>query len=399
MSGSSDLRLQVILQAIDKATGPFKRVTDSSSKTARALRDARDKLKELNTQQKAVGEFRELRNGLKDTTSKLSDAQARVRQLAQTIGQVGPPTKAMARDFVAAKREAAALSEQHQRQSERVQALRDKLTAAGISASSLGAHERRLRTDIEATTRSVVEQTEKLKAQGAQQRRLAEMRARHTKAMLHTGIAAGTGLAIQAVGSRAVRGVLAPSSAFSAHEDSMLGVARQVPGARNELGKLTPVYRAIEEQVRELSGQIPIATTNISEMVTAAARMEVPTAELKEFTRLAAMMATAFDAVPDEITESMGKVAKNFKIPITQIEGLADAINYLDDNAISKGADIISVLNRTSGVVSTTGMSARDAAALGSTLLTLGERAETAGTATNSIVQKLAAATKGTKKL
>lgn len=38
------------------------------------------------------------------------------------------------------------------------------------------------------------------------------------------------------------------------------------------------------------------------------------------------------------------------------------------------------------------------AAALGSTLLTLGERAETASTAANAIVQKFAAATKGTKK-
>ena len=43
-------------------------------------------------------------------------------------------------------------------------------------------------------------------------------------------------------------------------------------------------------------------------------------------------------------------------------------------------------------------MSAKDAAALGSTLLTLGERPETASTAANAIVQKFAAATKGTKK-
>jgi TP901 family phage tail tape measure protein len=126
--------------------------------------------------------------------------------------------------------------------------------------------------------------------------------------------------------------------------------------------------------------------------------MEVPTGELKGFTLLASEMATAFDAVPDQVTESMGKVAKNFKIPLTQIRGLADSINYLDDNAISKGADIIDFLNRTSGVVSTVAMSAKDAAALGSTLLTLGERTETAGTAANAIVQKFAAATKGTKK-
>ena len=189
-----------------------------------------------------------------------------------------------------------------------------------------------------------------------------------------------------------------PAAAFMQHEDAMLGIARQVPGARDDLGKLTAVYSAIEEQVRSLSHRIPLATTAIAAMFTAAARMEVPTDKLSEFVLMASEMATAFDAVPDEITESMGKVAKNFKIELTNIRGLADTINYLDDNAISKGADIIEYLNRTSGVLSTVAMNAQNAAALGSTLLTLGERAETAGTATNAIISKFAAATKGTKK-
>ena len=203
---------------------------------------------------------------------------------------------------------------------------------------------------------------------------------------------------MQAAGRKGVDIGMGPVKDYAKHEDAMLGIARQVPGARDEMGQLTDVYRQAEADVRELSGQIPIATTEIAKMMTAAARMEVPTGQLKEFTLLASEMATAFDAVPDELTESMGKVAKNFKIPLTDIRGLADSINYLDDNAISKGADIIDFLNRTSGVVSTVAMSAKDAAALGSTLLTLGERPETASTAANAIVQKFAAATKGTKK-
>lgn len=80
--------------------------------------------------------------------------------------------------------------------------------------------------------------------------------------------------------------------------------------------------------------------------MTAAARMGVPTAELGNFVELTSEMADAFDAVPDQIAESMGKIANNLKIPITEIRGMADAINYLDDNAISKGGDIIGFLNR-----------------------------------------------------
>ena len=395
---ADNLRLRVVLDLAERVLAPMKRISSSSSDAARALKAAKDRLKELNAQQAQVGEFRTLKTNLQETAAKLTEAQAKVGNLARAYGQAGPPTRAMERDMARAKREAAALTAQHTQQQEKLQQLRTRLSAAGISTRELGAQSQRLRGDIAATNAAITEQTAKLRANAEQHKQLAKLRDQHAKAMLHTGMAAGTGLAMQAAGRKGVDIGMGPVKDYSKHEDAMLGIARQVPGARDEMGQLTAVYRQAEADVRELSGQIPIATTEIAKMMTAAARMEVPTGQLKEFTLLASEMATAFDAVPDELTESMGKVAKNFKIPLTDIRGLADSINYLDDNAISKGADIIDFLNRTSGVVSTVAMSAKDAAALGSTLLTLGERPETASTAANAIVQKFAAATKGTKK-
>ena len=395
---ADNLRLRVVLDLAERVLAPMKRISSSSSDAARALKAAKDRLKELNAQQAQVGEFRTLKSNLQETAAKLTEAQAKVGALARAYGQAGPPTRAMERDMARAKREAAALTAKHTQQQEKLQQLRTRLSAAGISTRELGAQSQRLRGDIAATNAAITEQTAKLRANAEQHKQLAKLRDQHAKAMLHTGMAAGTGLAMQAAGRKGVDIGMGPVKDYSKHEDAMLGIARQVPGARDEMGQLTTVYRQAEADVRELSGQIPIATTEIAKMMTAAARMEVPTGQLKEFTLLASEMATAFDAVPDQLTESMGKVAKNFKIPLTDIRGLADSINYLDDNAISKGADIIDFLNRTSGVVSTVAMSAKDAAALGSTLLTLGERPETASTAANAIVQKFAAATKGTKK-
>ena len=395
---ADNLRLRVVLDLAERVLAPMKRISSSSSDAARALKAAKDRLKELNAQQAQLGEFRTLKTNLQETAAKLTEAQTKVGNLARAFGQAGPPTRAMERDLARAKREAAALTAQHTQQQEKLQQLRTRLSAAGISTRELGAHSQRLRADISAVSSAIDQQTAKLRANAEQHKQLAKLRDQHAKAMLHTGMAAGTGLAMQAAGRKGVDIGMGPVKDYSKHEDAMIGIARQVPGARDEMGQLTAVYRQAEADVRELSGQIPIATTEIAKMMTAAARMEVPTGQLKEFTLLASEMATAFDAVPDELTESMGKVAKNFKIPLTDIRGLADSINYLDDNAISKGADIIDFLNRTSGVVSTVAMSAKDAAALGSTLLTLGERPETASTAANAIVQKFAAATKGTKK-
>lgn len=265
MASGSDLRLQVILQAIDRATAPFKRVTDSSSKTARALRDARDKLKELNTQQKAVGEFRELRGGLKDTALRLGEAQGRVNDMARALHAVGPPSKAMTRDFAAAKREAAALSTQHQRQAERVQALRDKLAAAGISTSSLGSHERRLRGDIDATTRSIDSQTTQLKAQAAQHRRVAELKAKHAKAMLHTGVAAGAGVAGIGIGRAVSRPLAAAVGAYAPQEDASTQL--QASMMRSD-GSVSAEFSKITELANRLGDRLPGTTADFQNMMT-----------------------------------------------------------------------------------------------------------------------------------
>lgn len=191
--------------------------------------------------------------------------------------------------------------------------------------------------------------------------------------------------------------VASPVVMAARFETAMLGVAKQVDGARDSSGKLTSVYYEMGKQIQQLGREIPLATNEIADMVTAGSRMGVARDQLIDFTRTSAMMADAFELPAGELADNMGKIAGLFKIPIPAIGELADSINYLDDNAISKGGDIIEFLTRTGGVASAVKVTGQEMAALGSTLLTLGERTETAGTAANAMFQKFAAADKGTK--
>lgn len=119
---------------------------------------------------------------------------------------------------------------------------------------------------------------------------------------------------------------------------------------------------------------------------------------LLAFAEVAANAATAFELPADQIGENLARIADLYKIPIQNVSQLGDAINYLDDNAKSKGADIIEVLQRTAGVTASVGMSYKDAAALGSTFLTLGSSAETAATATKAMIRELGIATEQPKR-
>lgn len=176
-------------------------------------------------------------------------------------------------------------------------------------------------------------------------------------------------------------------------EKAMLGVARQVEGARDESGKLTRVYFDMAKQIQMLGREIPMATNEIADMVAAGARMGIAKDELIDFTRTAGMMASAFELPAGELADQMGKIAKLFSIPIPEIGKLADVINYLDDNAISKGGDIIEVMKRIGGTAEFVKMPAREAAALASTFLTLGSTAEVAATAANAVMRELSVAT------
>lgn len=173
---ANDLKLRVLLSAIDQATRPLRAINNSSIGAARALKEAREKLKGLNAQQKDVSAWRSQRTAADITARALNDARDRVKTLSQQMASTSAPTKAMTQDFRNATREAQKLKQQHQLQSEQLQRLRTRLHDAGVHTKNLSQHERQLREQVDATNRSIGEQTKRLATLGAQQRRMAGAR-------------------------------------------------------------------------------------------------------------------------------------------------------------------------------------------------------------------------------
>ncbi|QIL80807.1 phage tail tape measure protein [Diaphorobacter sp. HDW4A] len=384
------LRLEVLMAAVDRVTAPLKGVARASAETSSALKKTRAELKALNDQQGAIAnvqkqaaEFARLNNELKVKQALLDSAR---RSGTASEAQLKTQTEGVRKLTAAMEKQRAVAA-----------SARTSLNAMGVNGS-LSAAQDRIKGSIESTTKAMERQRAELDKLSAKQQALSKLNAVHGKTMGRLAMVGATAAAGAHVGKRVMQTGLAPVDAFMKHEDAMMGVQRQVQGARDAQGNLTEVYRTAEREIRELSTRIPQSTVQIAEMYTAAARMEVPKDKLAMFVEMASEIATAFDATPDEIAESMGKIANNLKMPITEIRGLADTINYLDDNAISKGSDIIGFLNRVGGVAGTVGITGENMAALGSTLLTSGETEETAGTGVKAIFTNFAAATKGTKK-
>ncbi|HAZ8730926.1 TPA: phage tail tape measure protein [Escherichia coli] len=217
---------------------------------------------------------------------------------------------------------------------------------------------------------------------------------------------AGAGATTTAAGLAMGAPVMAAVKSYTSMEDAMKGVAKQVNGLRDDNGNRTARFYEMQDAIKGASEQLPMenGAVDFAALVEGGARMNVANPDdswedqkrdLLAFASTAAKAATAFELPADELSESLGKIAQLYKIPTRNIEQLGDALNYLDDNAMSKGADIIDVMQRLGGVADR--LDYRKAAALGSTFLTLGAAPEVAASAANAMVRELSIATMQSK--
>ncbi|HEY5804870.1 MAG TPA: phage tail tape measure protein [Lysobacter sp.] len=396
MSGN-DLKLQVLLATIDRVTGPMRKIMGGSNSTARALKAAKDQLRELDRAQQQLQGFRKLKNEADATGLAMKASQQQVAKLRAEMAGVDKPTRRAGAAYSRAEREVTKLKAAH---IAKLRALRDSraaLTAAGLGTKQLGDRERQLRAEMARTNQVIDKQQQKLARLATQNQRLYVAQRNLHKAQNMAGAAASGGATMGAAAAAIGAPVLLQVKAYASWEDAMLGVARQVQGARDDAGNLTPLYYSLGDAIKEMAERVPMATTEIAALVEAGARMGIQGKQnLLAFAETTAITANAFDLPVDEVGENMGKLAGLYKIPIRNISELGDAINWLDDNALSKGGDIIDVMQRLGGVADK--LDFRKAAALGSTFLSLGAAPEVAASASNAMVRELSIATMQSKR-
>lgn len=394
---SNDLKLQVILSAIDRATAPMRRIMAGSNSTAKALKAARDQLKGLDRQQSQVAGFRRLSADAQQSGIAMKAAHQRVQQMRVEMAAVEKPTQKAARAFARAEREAQKLKNQHIGNLRALKETRAEMAASGIAINQLSAHERRLRSEIARTTATMEKQQAKLDQLAKRSARFNAARSKLARSQARAGGLASGGASMSIAAGVAAAPVMATVKAYSSFEDAMIGVARQVAGARTNTGQLTPLYYELGDSIKEMAERIPMATTEIAALIEAGARQGIQGKKnLLAFAETTAITSAAFDLPVDEVGENMGKLAQLYKIPIPQISKLGDAINWLDDNTLAKGGDIINVMQRLGGVADK--LDFRKAAALGSTFLSLGAAPEVAASASNAMVRELSVATMQSKR-
>lgn len=403
----NNLRLQVILNAVDKLTRPFRSAQASSRELAAVLQTTRNSLKELNKQAGRIDEFRKTRSQLAITAKNLNAAREEAAKLATQFAATNRPTAAQAKLFSQAKTRVQELQQTYNGLLGSVQRQRQALKESGIDTKQLSSAQRELRKNADETRQALERQQKSLKRLGEQQAKMNAAREQYSRRLEVRDRIAGAGATTTAAGLAMGAPVVAAVKSYSSMEDAMKGVAKQMNGLRDDNGNRTKQYYDMQDAIKAASEDLPMENGAIdyAALVEGGARMGVTNQDdpfedqkrdLLAFASTAAKAATAFELPADELAEGLGKIAQLYKVPTRNIEQLGDALNYLDDNAMSKGGDIINVLQRMGGVADR--LDFRKAAALGSTFLSLGAAPEIAASASNAMVRELSIATMQSKR-
>lgn len=327
-----DLRLEVMLQAVDRATRPIRAVSQGGSELAQTLKATRETLKGLQTQQKDVESFRRQQEAARQAGEALQANRERLRALSAQMAATANPTRQMTAEFQRAMREGHKLKTTHGEQQRKLQELQGRLQSAGISTNRLGAEELRLRRRIEQSTRSIDEQQDSMRRLGERQERLAKAKEAYEKSKEIAGTVATGGAAALAAGGGAMASL--GSQAFTNQQLGAKTSAQFGQGAAE-----AKQYRAIINSI--YSGGTGENLEQVAEALSAVgggfgSLGKLGAGQLEDLTRRAATLASTFGLDVSESVQTAAIMIQN---------GLArDASEAFD--LMSRGMQQISVSMR-----------------------------------------------------
>lgn len=383
-----NLSIKVALGAVNNLTQPFNAAQKSTAALGRQIKATRDNLRDLPKQAASFDK-------LAESSNKAAARIEKLRRASDAVKSLDNPTQ---KQIAAVQKWDSRLGKLQEKQTvevRRLAELRASLYQHGISVASNS-------TATEQITNRTAQYNRQLQLQEQRLKRVAAARASYDRGQELRGKLQSGGMTALATGAVMAAPVALALKSYTGIEDAMKGVAKQVNGLRDDNGQRTAQFYEMQNAIKDAAELAPLpgGAADFAALVEGGARMGVATdgadwaqqkKELLDFANVSAKASKAFELPAGELAESLGKISGLYKIPTKDIEQLGDALNYLDDNAQSKGADIIDVLQRMGGVADR--LNYKQAAALGSTFLSLGAQSEIAASAANAMVRELSIAT------
>ncbi|EMH6865187.1 phage tail tape measure protein [Shigella flexneri] len=350
---SNNVKLQVLLRAVDQASRPFKSIRTASKSLSGDIRDTQKSLRELNGHASRIEGFRKTSAQLAVTGQELKKARQEAAALAVQFKNTERPTNAQAKAMEAARKNASELQAKYNSLRLSVQRQRQELSQAGINTRNLAHDERGLKNRISETTAQLNRQRDALARVSAQQAKLNAVKQRYQAGKELAGNMASVGAAgvgIAAAGTMAGVKLLMPGYEFAQKNSELqavLGVAKD-----------SAEMAALRKQARQLGDNTAASADDAAgaQIIIAKAGGDVDAIQaatpvtlnmalanrrtMEENAALLMGMKSAFQLSNDKVAHIGDVLSMTMNKTAADFDGMSDALTYAAPVAKNAGVSI-----------------------------------------------------------
>lgn len=350
---SNNVKLQVLLRAVDQASRPFKSIRTASKSLSGDIRETQKSLRELNGHASRIEGFRKTSAQFAVTGQELKKARQEAAALAVQFKNTERPTNAQAKAMEAARKNASELQAKYNSLRLSVQRQRQELSQAGINTRNLAHDERGLKNRISETTAQLNRQRDALARVSAQQAKLNAVKKRYQAGKELAGNMASVGAAgvgIAAAGTMAGVKLLMPGYEFAQKNSELQAVI----GVAKDSAEMT----ALRKQARQLGDNTAASADDAAgaQIIIAKAGGDVDAIQaatpvtlnmalanrrtMEENAALLMGMKSAFQLSNDKVAHIGDVLSMTMNKTAADFDGMSDALTYAAPVAKNAGVSI-----------------------------------------------------------
>lgn len=350
---SNNVKLQVLLRAVDQASRPFKSIRTASKSLSGDIRETQKSLRELNGHASRIEGFRKTSAQLAVTGHALEKARLEAEALATQFKNTERPTRAQAKVLESAKRAAEDLQAKYNRLTDSVKRQQRELAAVGINTRNLAHDEQGLKNRISETTAQLNRQRDALARVSAQQAKLNAVKQRYQAGKELAGNMASVGAAgvgIAAAGTMAGVKLLMPGYEFAQKNSELqavLGVAKdsaEMAALRKQARQLGDNTAASADDAA--AAQIIVAKSGADKngiLAQTPAILNMSLANKKTMEENATLLIgtkSAFGLADDKASHIADVISMTMNKSQATFEGLSDSLTYVGPVAKDAGVSL-----------------------------------------------------------
>ncbi|MBS0044435.1 phage tail tape measure protein [Shewanella sp. M16] len=382
------LEMSVLLAAVDKITGPLKKMRQASGITATQLKETQDRVKSLNKQSAQIDGYRKVSRSLGITSNELAKAQKEVKRLALEMQSSQAPAKALVKEYEQARAATVRLNTQHKNLTISQHRQREALRSAGIDTRNLSQHQRTLTADLSQANKQLDQQKRRLQQVSAQQKKLSAAQATYHKTKALQGNMAGAGATAAASGAAALYAgsqVLQPGLDFTAAQSKVQALTR--------LDKNDPQLIALRKQARELGASTSFTANDVSQGQSFLAMAGFDAKSIKQAMPGMLDLAKANDTDLAVTSDIASNILSGFGLAADQMNRLGDVLTATTTRANVDLTMLGETMKYVAPAARDLGVSVEEAAAMSGLLGNIGIQASQGGTVMRAMLNRLAGQT------